>query len=212
MTLLDRHPSTRPARSTDRDVVVRVLAEAMLHDPVTAWMVPDLGDRRRLVGPFFDLFVGAFSRHEETHVVSTADVVAGVALWAPPGVEPVHPDDEEAFATRLAAVTGPHLGRVEAAMEMLAALQPEEPAWFLQLLAVDPVVQGMGLGSIALGAVLARADAAGQPAVLQATSPRNRALYLRHGFRDVGAVALPGGPTVHGMWREPEVSRSSVGD
>lgn len=203
MTLLDQHPTTRPARPTDRGPAVRILAEAFQDDPVMAWIAPDPAERRRLLPALFDLFVGALARHEEIHVVPTADVLAGVALWAPPGVDAIHPDDEDVFVARVGATAGPHMSRLGTTMEMLGAVTPAEPAWFLQFMAVDPVVQGMGLGSAALRAVLARADAAGQPAFVEATSPRNRALYLRHGFRDTSEIALPGGPTVYAMWREP---------
>ncbi|QGG95411.1 GNAT family N-acetyltransferase [Actinomarinicola tropica] len=208
MTLLDPHPPTRPARSTDRDVAVRILSEAFAHDPVISWMVPDAADRRQMLPSVFELFVDAFARHDETHVVPTADVVAGVALWAPPGTEPIHPDDETAFAAGLVDAVGPHMGRVGTVMELLAGSHPDEPAWYLQFLAVDPVVQGLGLGSRALRGVLERGDAAGEAAYLEATSERNRALYRRHGFRDVGQVALPDGPTLHAMWRDPAPVRS----
>jgi arginine/ornithine N-succinyltransferase beta subunit len=52
--------------------------------------------------------------------------------------------------------------------------------------------------------MLARADDEGMPAYHEATSPRNRALYERHGYVDQGAFTLPdGGPTLWRMWREP---------
>lgn len=92
-------------------------------------------------------------------------------------------------------------------MELLAGSHPDEPAWYLQFLAIDPVVQGLGLGTRALRGVLERADAAGEAAYLEATSERNRALYLRHGFHDIGQIALPDGPTLHAMWRDPAPRR-----
>ena len=52
--------------------------------------------------------------------------------------------------------------------------------------------------------VLDRADDEGMPAYLEATSERNRALYLRHGFEDLEKVHWPGGgPPLWLMWREP---------
>jgi hypothetical protein len=52
--------------------------------------------------------------------------------------------------------------------------------------------------------LLSRCDAEGVPAYLEASSPRNRALYERHGFEvtqefRVGADA----PPIWGMWRDP---------
>jgi len=42
------------------------------------------------------------------------------------------------------------------------------------------------------------------PAYLEASTERNRGLYLRHGFADRGGLRLPGdGPRMWPMWREP---------
>ena len=42
------------------------------------------------------------------------------------------------------------------------------------------------------------------PAYLEASTPRNRALYLRHGFVVLDEMRLPGGgPPLWRMWREP---------
>jgi hypothetical protein len=52
--------------------------------------------------------------------------------------------------------------------------------------------------------VLDRADRDGVPAYHEATTPRNRALYERHGYVNQGAFTLPdGGPTLWRMWRDP---------
>jgi predicted GNAT family N-acyltransferase len=67
----------------------------------------------------------------------------------------------------------------------------------------DTRVDGDDLGSALLAATLNRCDAEAGPAYLEATSPRNRRLYARHGFEVVGEIALPGGPSLWPMWREP---------
>ena len=42
------------------------------------------------------------------------------------------------------------------------------------------------------------------PAYHEATTPRNRALYERHGYVTLGEFTLPdGGPPLWRMWREP---------
>jgi GNAT superfamily N-acetyltransferase len=67
-----------------------------------------------------------------------------------------------------------------------------------------PAFQSRGIGSAFLRAMLARADREGMPAYHEATSPRNRALYERHGYVSQGELTLPdGGPTLWRMWREP---------
>lgn len=51
--------------------------------------------------------------------------------------------------------------------------------------------------------VLDMCDRDGVPAYLEASSERNKALYLRHGFEVVGEIKLPDGPRMWPMWRSP---------
>ena len=41
------------------------------------------------------------------------------------------------------------------------------------------------------------------PAYLEATSERNKQLYLRHGFEVTDEIPLPDGPNMWPMWRSP---------
>ena len=41
------------------------------------------------------------------------------------------------------------------------------------------------------------------PAYHEASSPRNRALYERHGYVTQGEFTLPDGPPLWPMWRDP---------
>lgn len=200
-------PAVRRTGAADRTEVARVLASAFLDDPVFAWLVPDRDERAGRLPEVFDAFAEAYARHDESLVVTAAESeahrVSGVALWAPRGVEPVHPEDEERFGVRLAEATGPHVERFAICGELFAAVHPAEPSWYLGLLGVDADQRGRGLGSALLRETLAVVDRAGQPAYLEATSLRNRVLYERHGFRHVADVPLPGGPTAYAMWRDP---------
>jgi ribosomal protein S18 acetylase RimI-like enzyme len=203
MSVIDGDTVTRPARRADRSALNRVLSVAFLDDPVFAWLVPDRDERARLLPGVFDAFADAFARHDQTHAAVVAGGVVGVGMWAPPGVAPVHPDDEAAFGSRLDSLAAPHMERIGACMAVFEAAHPAEPAWYLQFLATDPGHQGRGIGSALLRAVLDAADRAGEPAYLEATSERNRALYERHGFASIGDLVLPDGPTAYAMWRSP---------
>lgn len=207
MSLTYQTTPTRPATRSDRSGVAAALSGAFVDDPVFEWIFPDRATRVPLLPPLFEAFAEAFARHDETHVVVTQDAVTGVAMWSPPGVEPVHPDDERVLEERVGPVLGEHADRWDACLELFGAAHPSEPAWFLQFVGVHPDHQGRGLGSVLLRDVLARADAAGEAAYLEATNERNRALYERHGFRSVGELTLPDGPTAFAMWREPGAGR-----
>ncbi len=62
---------------------------------------------------------------------------------------------------------------------------------------------GRGFGSSLMAPVLERCDRDGVPAYLEATSERNKQLYLRHSFEVTDEVPLPDGPTMWPMWRSP---------
>ena len=68
-----------------------------------------------------------------------------------------------------------------------------EPHLYLSCMGVVGGRQGAGLGSAMLRHRLERADADGLAAYLEASSPRSRALYLRHGFEDLGRTGPRGG-------------------
>ncbi len=69
---------------------------------------------------------------------------------------------------------------------------------------MSPRRQGEGIRSALLKPVLDRLDRDGLPAYLEATSTRNRDLYLRPGFAVLEQMELPGGgPLVWRMWRGP---------
>ena len=59
------------------------------------------------------------------------------------------------------------------------------------------------IGSALLHEVLDRADREHLPAYLEATSPRNRALYERHGFEVTGELRCADCPPLWAMWRAP---------
>ena len=82
-------------------------------------------------------------------------------------------------------------------------MHPSDPHHYLMLLGVVPARQGTGVGSALLRAVLDIADAAGEPAYLEATTPQNRALYERHGFEVTRESPRRGLPAPWAMWRDP---------
>jgi ribosomal protein S18 acetylase RimI-like enzyme len=74
---------------------------------------------------------------------------------------------------------------------------------YLFILGTEQAAQGRGLGSALLSHMLARVDAEQMPAYLESSSERNLALYGRHGFEVTSEVAIPGGPRIWPMWRQP---------
>lgn len=197
-------PSTvvRRSAAADQPAISRVLAGAFADDPVCAWTIPGAARRRAILPALFALFAAAYQPLGTSDVVEDGGVV-GAALWAPPGTHAVTDADAEAFAAAIAHVCGPDSGRMLEAVALLEEQHPAADCYYLDLLGVDPAHHGRGLGSALLSSALRRCDAEGSPAYLDATSPRNRRLYARHGFAVVGEITLPDGPSLWSMWRDP---------
>ncbi|MGQ0573347.1 MAG: GNAT family N-acetyltransferase [Pseudonocardia sp.] len=196
-------PTTaRRARPSDRAGIAAAMAAAFQDDPVFSWCTPDDRRRRAILPGFFDLALGIFAKHDETWC--TGGDPAGGAIWAPAGVEPMTEADGERLGAWCVEAAGPDADRW---FQIVALLDENHPHHtdhdYLWLLGVTPGQQGRGHGAAMLRAVLDRADVDGTPAYLEATSPRNRGLYERHGFAVTRELAVPGGPSLWAMWREP---------
>ncbi|MFF4096481.1 GNAT family N-acetyltransferase [Streptomyces sp. NPDC001834] len=117
-------------------------------------------------------------------------------MWATPDEDP-----SPAFAEVgpvLGELTGDRQAGYESAEQAVAPYRPQEPAWFLNTVAVSPEAQGKGLGSEVLVPGIEEAGHAGYPAFLETSSERNVRFYERLGFRVTAAVTLPDGGPTHG--------------
>jgi GNAT superfamily N-acetyltransferase len=109
-----------------------------------------------------------------------------------------------AFGTRL-----PVAIRVRRAME---ERHPREPHFYVRTIGVRPALQGRGLGSALMQPTLRKADSAGLPTYIEASSERSAVLYERLGFLHMGVLELPdGGPPVWPMRRPPPAAKRSGG-
>lgn len=198
----DRPTRTTVRRAGTNDVapMVDVLVRAFDADPVINWFVRQDGARTQGFTRFFELAARQLTL--PFGEVYTAAEHSGAALWAPPGTWQLGPDDVEPLLADLTAAFGDDkLERSLQGMEAMDALHPHEPHFYLLLLGVAPGRQSQGIGSALLRTVLDRCDEQGLPAYLEATSPRNVALYERHGFAITDTLTLPDGPPVWLMWR-----------
>lgn len=200
MTLPDLR--IRPATSDDAGELSALLGAAFMDDPVSGWIFEDETDRRRLHPDFFRPFVDLILAAGLVHV---AGEHTGTTLWLPidvstdpPSGDPLSPAIEKAigpeYSARFAVLDG-----------LMADHHPHDRDHaYLPFIAVRPDRQGMGIGTALLRHHLTALDRAGTPAYLEASSPRNAALYARLGFQRMPfTLDLPDGPSLYPMWREP---------
>lgn len=150
----------------------------------------------------FDGLAASYIAKESSYLATDGDAVA---LWAPPGRWQTPVSD---IFTQLGPFLGALRWRAFHSLRTLITVEsshPKDPPhWYLGFLGTLPERQGQGLGARLLADRLAEVDAAGLPAYLESSNPRNISLYRRHGFQVVEELALPWGcPPVWRMWREP---------
>jgi len=94
-----------------------------------------------------------------------------------------------------------------AVLSATSARHPDVPHVYLSAMAALPRRRGLGAGTAMLRYGLDRARGLGLPVYLETSAPRNRKLYARHGFRDLGdPIYLPDdGPVLQPMWHGGEV-------
>lgn len=178
--------------------IAELIAVAFEALPVSAWLVPDPAARVTVLTYDFQLLAEYALEHGQVHVTSEG---AAVALWLPDDAPPPEPAEYDA---RLLAATGEWVDRFRALHELFESHHPPEPHHHLAFLAVHPDRQGTGLGTALLSHHHRNLDAMGLPAYVEASSPGSRALYARHGYRELGEpFKIPTGAPFWPMWRPP---------
>src|SRR5205807_200526 len=118
--------------------------------------------------------------HDESY---THDQLIGGALWMPPGTWHVGLGTQLRLMPATIGVLRGDTTRLLRALSFIERRHPRSPGhWYLPAIGVASAWQGRGFGAALLAPVLGRCDREGTPAYLEASTPRNRALYERHGF------------------------------
>lgn len=199
-------PTVRPARRDETDAVASVLTEAFVDEAgLNYWLLQGrqkTSARKR----FFDVAVrDVIHKERELWVAESGDAHAGAAIWLRPGDRAFDFTPLQQLLTTPLFISIAGFSGMKRAQELGGELNkhhPEIPHAHLVFLGVSPSAQGQGVGSAILKKTLAPLDERGVTAYLECTTPRNAALYARHGFEVTGEFEFPG---LH-MWtmtREP---------
>jgi GNAT superfamily N-acetyltransferase len=189
----------RTASVDDAGAIGLILGDAFENDPAMSWCFPDPGVRPRRLEAMFGLVAS------DGYVpVGSSTIVddSAAALWLPAGTT-LGDDVWAPLLEKLAVAMDGELERIGTLVGMVEEVHPSDTDhWYLLAIGVRQSAHGAGLGGKVLGHTLRLIDERHEPAYLEATSPRSRALYERHGFEATTTLTLPDGPDIWPMWRD----------
>jgi len=189
--------SIRPVPLSERDLAVSTIVLAFASDPLVRWLWPDARAYLACMPELTVAFAGAAFTHGSAFCATGH---SGVALWLPPGAGP----DSAALGALIERTVAPAtLAELADVSQQMGAYHPQEAHWYLPLIGVDPMRQGLGLGAALMKHVLRQFDEQGALAYLESTNPKNMSLYERHGFVALGRIQVGSSPPVVPMLRHP---------
>lgn len=196
--------SVRKATQLDKEQCITTLARAFNEDPVINWFIRQDKKRDNAFKLFFEIaFCYLTIPFDQVYMSGCGNAAA---LWSPPGKWKLGAFDQlRLLPDYVKAFNYKRLLKVIPPIQKMQALHPEFPHYYLFVLGVRPEMQNRGFGSALMREVLMKCDSEKIPAYLEATSPSNRDLYLRHGFKVIRKFSLStSGPDMWFMLREPK--------
>jgi len=188
----DARAAPELAGPADLPSLVVTFADAFSNDATIPWPMPDATPET-----LRELFRVWLTHYVELGVLWRIHGCDGGATWLPPAVTERFAEIELASRAAINSLTGDGGVRHAAFWDWLGTHMPDEPCWFLDLVAVAPAAQGRGFGRTLVMHGLERARADGCPAFLETGTPRNVPFYQSLGFQIVDEQQAPdGGPMI----------------
>lgn len=207
---LPSEPEIRRLQPADVPGAVASASRAFHDDPLFNFFEPNLvRQSKRLPGLMKATIVDTLPLGE-TYGAYVDGKAKAVAAWMPPGTYPRPARREAMFYVRALPSMMLVGRRLPPALQLLTTIDkahPKHEHWYLSLLAVDPELQGRGVGGALLAPLLERADREGLPVYLETQKESNVAWYGRFGFALVETLGLPkvaNAPTMWTLQREPK--------
>ncbi len=181
-----------------------MLASAFVGDTVMSSLVHGDDSERRLTGLFTALMRSGALRTGRVDVArrDTDGVVLGAAIWDAPAHRASLWEQIRELPGFVRALGVRGIISAVRLQKALARYRPLEPHWYLAEIGVSEQARGTGVGSALLTSRLEKIDALEQPAYLESSNERNRALYRRHGFTSIRTISGIALAAPAAMWRE----------
>lgn len=202
----DNNGSVQRINRKDFRAVAASLALAFAEDPVMHYIFPE--PRNRL-GRIADMFRLALKTYSHNGLAESFADGRATAIWQSP--DPGKPSFIELFLNGLEAIIKLRsaVQRGNQVQTAMAKAKPAQPHWYLAVLGTEPGYRGSWSQGdsrarrlIMFG--LQRCDDDRMPAYLESSNANNLSFYKSFGFNITEELCLPDGPSLWGMWREPQ--------
>ena len=190
----------RPATAVDLPSVARLFGAAFVDDAMLRWPLPADATAED-VTKNFQIVLDAYWPLDAIWVTSD---LTGAAVWLPPAAAERFLEIEGPTRELIHPLTDDDGARYDVFWDWLGGHLPEDPCWFLDIVAVDAPARGRGHARRLIEHGLTRAHDEGLPAFLETSIRGNVGLYERFGFRVVEELAAPdGGPAIWFLRADP---------
>lgn len=198
----------RLLRSQELEGAAQLVGRGMRDNPsnMRVFHVPNGEDRSSAMGRFFVPVLKGLYQRGLVLGASLSNRLVGVCAMARPGF--CQPDTIEKTKVFPAAVIGNPIAtplRILSWVDEWARRDPSELHWHLGPVAVEPFLQGQGIGTAMLYAFCELVDCTEAYAYLETDKDENVRLYQRFGFTVVESAEVMGVPNWF-MWRTPRTN------
>jgi GNAT superfamily N-acetyltransferase len=174
-------------------VLASLFGRTFVEEPMVRWPLGVHGDVEERFTRLFARFLESLI---DLGMVWEAGAAMGAAVWLPADQADAW-EDAQTRDSRVHALTDDGGWRYDAYWAWVESKMPDEPAWHLDSVAVQPELRCRGIGAALIDFGLARAHTAGTGACLETGNPRNVPYYERFGFRTATDEDAPdGGPHI----------------
>jgi GNAT superfamily N-acetyltransferase len=180
--------NVRLAVQADRPAIVETVVEAFVNDPAFRFFF----GADEVYTAKASAFVGyLFDKRIVHNTVWVTEECEAVSLWSPPDHR--FTDDhrmltKELFANMQTSVGAEAARNLEIYDSMVEAGLPDEPHWYLGILAAHPTRAAKGSGRAVMEAGLAHVRSNNGLAVLETTNARNPDYYRRNGWKVIATI------------------------
>ncbi|WP_407185189.1 GNAT family N-acetyltransferase [Bradyrhizobium centrosematis] len=169
----------------DHSRVLAIMTTAFAMCPLLRWIYPEPRAYLQHFDKFIEHYCGnSFSLRSGAYII---DGDKGTILWDTAGEKR---DSAGMMEFLLKSVPACRRSETERVFRTFGEYQPDQPHWYVTMVAVDPIHQRSGLAEHLLRHATNIADCARKPMHLEATSTHAMRLYARHGWKVLTEVQV----------------------